>query len=427
MQHMQIETSCPGTARAGHAFVLPLAMAALLAACSGMVPTASGDRAAPVSTAAGSTGAGSTAAVSTAALTPQADARWFKLATEAYRGKQDDIVFLDAQTGFYVNGAGKIFKTVDGGQVWTQILHQPGTYFRTIGFVDASTGFAGNIGTEYFPGVVDTTPLYQTRDGGASWSPVKNLAGPEVKGLCAIDVVKTSFVNAGVLDHRTLVHAAGRVGGPAFLMRSLDGGQSWKSVDMNAHIAAITDVKFFDEMNGIVIGADDANIGRSHAVVIATRDGGQTWKRVYTSARPHELAWKQSFPSRQVGYVTVQNYDEDKKVSQRVVAKTTDGGNTWHEIALADDFAVREFGIGFADEQTGWVGTSTSGFETHDGGKSWSRVEMGKAVNKIRIVPDGKHYVGYAIGVSVYKFGTAPPGPSGTAPVPVSATPAAVK
>ena len=31
---------------------------------------------------------------------------------------------------------------------------------------------------------------------------------------------------------------------------------------------------------------------------------------------------------------------------------------------------------------------------------------MGRAVNKIRIVPDGDRYVGYAIGVDVYKFGT---------------------
>lgn len=361
---------------------------------------------------AGTSNSGATiaAAAAPAGLTPHANAQWFKLPTEAYRGKQDDIVFLDAQTGYYVNGAGKIFKTTDGGQAWSMLLHKPGTYFRTIGFVDEKTGFAGNIGTEYFPGVTDTTPLYKTVDGGQTWAKVEGLSGPEVKGLCAIDVLKTGFINAGQLDHRAIVHAAGRVGGPAFLMRSLDGGASWKSIDMNAHIAAITDVKFFDEMNGIVIGSDDANIERSHAVVVATRDGGQTWQRVYTSARVNELAWKQSFPSRNVGYVTVQNYNEDKTVSQRVVAKTVDGGKAWQEIPLADDYAVREFGVGFADELNGWVGASSTGFETHDGGKSWQRVVMGQAVNKIRIVPDGAHYTGYAIGVSVYKFAT-PPAP----------------
>jgi photosystem II stability/assembly factor-like uncharacterized protein len=342
------------------------------------------------------------------ALVAHPNAQWFKLPTEAYRGKQDDIFFSDAQHGFYVNGIGKIFKTVDGGQQWKMVLHKPGTYFRTVAMVDAQLGFAGNIGTDYFPGVTDTTPLYVTRDGGESWAAVAGVAGPQVKGLCAIDVVKSQFINAGKLEQRTLVHAAGRVGGPAYLMRSLDGGASWSAIDMNPHVAAITDVKFFDEMNGMVIGGDDANVARSHAVVVTTRDGGVTWQRAYTSARPYELSWKVSFPSRQIGYVTVQNYNPDKAVTQRVVAKTTDGGKGWSELPLVEDFAVRQFGVGFADDNTGWVGTTTSGFATKDGGKSWTRVEMGKAVNKIRIVPDGQHYVGYAIGTDVYKFGVKP-------------------
>jgi len=358
----------------------------VLGACAGNAPTA--------------------APTSQVNLIPHANAQWFKLPTEAYKGKQDDIFFVDAQTGFYGNGAGKIFKTVDGGQHWTLVLNKPGTYVRALGFVDAQLGFAGNIGTEYFPGVTDTTPLYRTVDGGATWSPVTGLSGPQVKGLCAIDILKVGFINAGVLAHRTVVHAGGRVGGPAYLMRSLDAGTSWKTIDMGPHLAAITDVKFFDEMNGIVVGSDDASIERSHAVVVSTHDGGQTWQRVYTSARPFELAWKVSFPSRKVGYVTVQNYNPDKSVTQRVVAKSVDGGKSWNELALADDFAVREFGVAFADEMTGWVGTSTTGFATTDGGKSWQRVNMGRAVNKIRIVPDGSHYVGYAIGVEVYKFGS---------------------
>ena len=297
------------------------------------------------------------------------------------------------------------------------MLDKPGTYVRALGFVDAQLGFAGNIGTEYFPGVSDTTPLYRTVDGGAHWAPVTALRGPEVKGLCAIDILKVGFIDAGVLAQRTLVHAGGRVGGPAYLMRSLDGGASWNTIDMGAHLAAITDVKFFDEMNGIVIGGDDAAIERSHAVVASTRDGGQTWQRVYTSARPFELAWKVAFPSRNTGYVTVQNYNPDNGVTQRVLAKSVDGGKSWHELALVDDAAVREFGVAFADDMTGWVGTSTTGFATSDGGKSWQRVGMGRAVNKIRIVPEGDHYVGYAIGVDVYKF-AAPVAAQIAAPMP---------
>jgi hypothetical protein len=128
------------------------------------------------------------------------DTKWQKLDTVAYRGKQDDIFFLNADLGWYVNGGGKIYKTIDGGKTWIEKLSQPGTFFRTVGFVNEKIGFAGNIGTDYFPGVTDTTPLYMTDDGGDTWRAVSAIDGPMVKGLCAIDVLHTKFINSGVLD-----------------------------------------------------------------------------------------------------------------------------------------------------------------------------------------------------------------------------------
>lgn len=331
-------------------------------------------------------------------------ATWQKLQTEPYKGKQDDIHFTDADHGWYVNGAGKIFATADGGKTWTLQLEQPGTYFRTVGFIDAENGFAGNIGIDYFPGVTDTRPLYRTRDGGKTWGAVESLTGEQVKGLCAIDVLHNRFVNAGKLDTRVVIHAGGRVGGPATLLRSLDGGDHWKIIDMTPHTAMILDVKFFDAMNGVVFGASDSDVEKSHARIVRTQDGGVTWKTVYESKRPFEITWKGSFPSAKVGYATVQSYDPDPAVTQRYVVKTTDGGRSWKELPLVDDAKVREFGIGFRDERIGWIGTSTTGFQTVDGGKSWTPVEMGRAVNKIRVLPTGTGFVAYAIGVDVYKF-----------------------
>lgn len=313
---------------------------------------------------------------------------WTKLPTEPFRGKQDDIFFINARVGWYVNGTGKIYKTTDGGATWTKQLDQPGTYFRCIAFLDEKRGFAANIGTEYYPNVTDTTPLYETRDGGATWTAVTKITGPAVKGLCAIWA-----------KGRT-VWAAGRVGGPAFLMISKDGGETWTSSDLSSQTGMILDILFFDDQNGVLCGATSSSSAQSHALILTTADGGKTWTKRYESARLYEITWKASFPTRKVGYVTIQNYNPDKAVSQRYVAKSTDGGMTWSEVPLVNEHAVREFGIGFADERTGWVGTTTGGFETRDGGATWKPVEMGKAVNKIRVLED----VAYAIGVDVYKL-----------------------
>lgn len=102
--------------------------------------------------------------------------------------------------------------------------------------------------------------------------------------------------------------------------------------------------------------------------------------------------------------MTIQNYNPDKNIPQRVVAKTTDGGKTWKKIPLANEFNLREFGIGFVDEKRGWVGGSTGGYETLDGGKTWKPVELGKAVNKNRLLKTQNGFVGYAIGVDLYKL-----------------------
>jgi photosystem II stability/assembly factor-like uncharacterized protein len=329
---------------------------------------------------------------------------WQKLTTEKYAGKQDDITFLDENTGWYVNGYGNIFNTQDGGTTWQNQLQKKGTFFRTIAFIDKNIGFAGTVGTDYFPNVKDTIPLYGTKDGGKTWNPV-NYKGNYVKGLCAIDVVKQQYINHGKLDYKTHLFAVGRVGSPANIMISHDAGETWASNSMNNECKMLFDIKMVDKNIGFVCAATSEDISQSNALILKTIDGGKTWKKVYQSNRPFETTWKVSFPTSKVGYVTIQSYNPDPNVKQQRVAKTVDGGENWTEINLVQDNTAREFGIGFIDENHGFVGTMNSGFETKDGGTTWTKIDLGRACNKIRIYKDDKGTVyGYAIGVNVFKL-----------------------
>ncbi|NBP68267.1 MAG: hypothetical protein EBU52_05940 [Cytophagia bacterium] len=328
---------------------------------------------------------------------------WQKLSTEAYRGKQDDICFVSEKIGWYVNGHGKLYKTVDGGESWKLQLEKKGSFFRALAFVDSLHGYLGTVGTDYFPNVTDTIPLYRTTDGGKSWQPVV-YKGPYVKGICAIDIVKEQYINHGVIGYRHHIYAVGRVGSPAMAIISHNNGETFTSQAFSGNAKMAFDIKMFDQREGFVCSASSEDISQSNALILHTIDGGKTWQEVYRSARPFETTWKITFPSRNVGYASIQSYNPDPTVKQQRIAKTTDGGKTWVELNLVENAQAREFGIGFIDENHGYVGTMSSGYETKDGGATWTAVDMGMACNKIRFYKEGTQLYGYAIGVSVLKF-----------------------
>ncbi len=378
---------------------LPRRVLAWIAGLEGREPEAAATDAGKPAAAAGS---GAAAAVNAASGAPAGG--WTKLTTEAFPGKQDDIAFVNERVGWYGNGQGKVFRTVDGGETWSKVWEKSGTFVRCLAFLDEQVGVMGNIGPGYFPGVTDSVPLYRTEDGGTTWTPVTAIEGAPVVGLCALEIVQVPFVNAGNLERRPRVIGVGRVGGPAAYVWSDDLGKTWKQGKLPEIGAMAFDVHFVDERRGFIASATSADVATASALILATEDGGATWREVYRSNRPYELTWKFSFPTESIGYCTIQSYNPDKSASARFVAKTSDGGRTWSEIPLVDDHRVRQFGVGFIDANVGWVGAVPHGYATSDGGATWRKAEFGPAVNKIRIVRTGEQVTAFAIGTQVHRL-----------------------
>lgn len=304
------------------------------------------------------------------------------------KGKQDDLFFTTPDHGFAVSGpATSVYETKDGGATWSAVFKHTGTYFRSVLFTDDMHGFASNLGPIAGTGITDTTLMYETKDGGATWNPVSAVNGPMPTGIC----------NQSALDAQHLF-ASGRVTGPSFLMTSSDGGATWTSIDMNADFQMLIDVHFFSQTEGILVGGTASNPMK--CTILRTTDGAKTFTPVFTSATDDSLCWKIAFPSATVGYVSVQ----DTNGGKGTFAKTTDGGKTWTEMPLFDK-PYAGIGIGFITEDIGWVASDSSAapvLRTTDGGKTWAPDPVLKSpVNRFRFV---NKQTAYAIGGKVYKL-----------------------
>ena len=329
----------------------------------------------------------------------QADPQWVKLKTDSYtlNIKQDAISFVDAKHGWYGNGLGRVYRTVDGGTRWTKVWEKRGTYVRALEFVDEKLGFLGNVGPGYFPNVKDKQPVYVTRDGGTTFTPIK-ASGDPVAGICAIDVLK-------IEGKIVAVRAGGRVGGPAALMESFDAGETWQSRDMSSVTGMILDIKFVDANIGFIAGATDPEEPKAHARILKTVDGGKTWRAVFESDRAVDNNWKLAFPSARVGYATIMSYDAPPSDARGYIAKTEDGGETWTRHVVTKDRDWIPYGISFIDDQHGFVGGSTGGYETKDGGTTWKAVKMGSYVNKIKFAKrDDGGMTAFAIGQDIFRL-----------------------
>jgi photosystem II stability/assembly factor-like uncharacterized protein len=296
--------------------------------------------------------------------------------------KMDDIYFPSAMVGYAVSGAAAtIYKTADGGMTWQVSYKHSGTYFRSLDFIDEQHGFASNLGAGLAPSITDTNVLYETKDGGATWLPVTTITGPMPSGIC----------NQTQIDAQHLV-AVGRVEGPAFFM---------------------IDARFTSPTDGILIGSGPGNINTGsppfYCTIEHTSDGGNTWQTVFTSKTADTLCWKISFPSAQVGYVSVQDAGQSGPPS---FLKTTDGGMTWTEKPLPKNPSGYYLGIGmgFITEDIGWVsadydGTSPSPeptYRTTDGGETWTvDTKLKSPINRFRFLSPT---TAFAIGGTIWEL-----------------------
>jgi photosystem II stability/assembly factor-like uncharacterized protein len=174
---------------------------------------------------------------------------------------------------------------------------------------------------------------------------------------------------------------------------------------MSGVTGMILDIHFVDANTGFISGASAPEEAKAHARILKTTDGGKSWRAVFESDRAGDNNWKLTFPSARIGYATIISHSAPENQARGYVVKTEDGGEHWRRLGVTSDSNWIPYGINFIDDEHGWVGGSTGGYSTSDGGKSWSAETMGLATNKIRFVQrtDGG-ITAFAIGKELYKL-----------------------
>lgn len=343
---------------------------------------------------------------SAGASAPEASAQsplaWSELPASPFHGYRSEDVAVVGDRVWAVNGSGQAWRSDDRGETWAQTFTDPFSYFRATVFPTASTGWIGVLFNT-------TARLYETHDGGATYANVTSRIQPAVPGgICGM----------WALDEQT-VWAVGQYSTPAYVVKTTDGGATWTSTALAPLADALIDVRFFDALHGLASGAVGP-YSDSRARIIGTDDGGATWTVRHTVTDLHSVAWKLTFPTRLVGYASIETFGGEPDAR---ILRTVDGGQTWTEMTIPGGGSLQ--GLGFATPDVGWASGRGRTSVTTDGGLTWAALpttqqggQLDGDVNRFRFVGDS---LAYAAGHKIYRlrgrFPTAGPETATDAPL----------
>ncbi|MEO8770971.1 MAG: T9SS type A sorting domain-containing protein [Ferruginibacter sp.] len=306
-----------------------------------------------------------------------------------FTSRVDDVFMVNAKTGYAVCGDGQIVKTTDGGSDWFNILTNDTIYCRSVEFMNEQKGFVGgfkNHGTVSGNGY-QRNVLRMTTDGGTTWTDITDRLNPKANGgICGLSIIGNTIYGCGNWYEDS-----------AYIVKSIDGGDTWSFIDMKSQAAHLIDLNFINENEGFATGSDIFQ----RATILHTIDGGHTWTTAYVrSGDDMEYCWKIQRLSPLIYFVSIESISP---TTAPKVLKSIDGGMSW---TIRDVYptAYNIEGIGFLNELKGWTGGDEGfSFETNDGGVTWDTIHVCPEMNHVFRVNDT---LVLATGTKIWKYST---------------------
>ncbi len=141
-----------------------------------------------------------------------------------------DIFFLDEQNGWAVGGKGIVFRTTNGGANWHSAAIQPDIILYSVFFANKTHGWCVSNGS-----------IFASTDGGITWDEQHNSSESNLFSI------HFSTPKIGLIS-----------GTEGFVLKTIDGGQQWESIPVNASGKRIYHTLYslsFDKTgNGLAVG-----------------------------------------------------------------------------------------------------------------------------------------------------------------------------
>lgn len=284
-------------------------------------------------------------------------------------GAANSTIYTDENTALSVGNKGMIFKTNDGGLSW-----QPKQNRIFSGEIYDAQFLNENIGyalTDASSGGIACIGIKKTTDGGNSWDYL--------------------FISeyGNDLDFYFLTvdqgFAVRRDFNTTNLMKTFDGGENWTEISTGFDFD-YTDIRFFDENNGIICG---------EYLVIRTSDGGLSWQEVTLGGVFGAGVQIEYRSASEVFIAGSENY------STTTVFQSTDGGNTWQTITIGDFGPAKD--IALPDDNTILITAGGEIFKSDDNGLTWNQ---STSSNPGFLYFNSLHFtsptIGYAVGLGAF-------------------------
>lgn len=280
------------------------------------------------------------------------------------------VYFLNGKDGFVTGYNGGIYKTSDSAKTWTTLNSTTNLPIRDIYFSDTNNGIA--VGGENSCSTTDCISsgfILRTQDGGQTWKNVFTTSNKE-------EITSIYFIN----------NLLGFCVGGRAVYKTTDGGQSWTGNPLSNIGGGFIKIEFSDTQNGFIISGRD---------ILKTTDGGNSWQFIDLKENRKWNFYSLSSANKTI-YVA----------GQGKILKSIDNGTTWSELGSSPSeiyyihFTTQD--IGYAFGRGNYSGGDFgflygSMYCTDNGGKSWNGNGNFADVNTIEDISFPTSEIGYAV------------------------------